>query len=121
MGVTRKDNHHDPQKMYDCAREIYDRECPRNFCVLDPLKVTIVNLKEPLNIECPNFPQEKWTQKVDGRGNIGLQDATRGTYTVPLAKTLYIDRKDFKEDANPKKYFGLTKKTPIRLKYAYKI
>ena len=42
-------------------------------------------------------------------------------FEVPLEKTVYIDRKDFKEDANPKKYFGLTKRTPIRLKHAYKI
>jgi glutaminyl-tRNA synthetase len=53
------------------------------MAVLEPLKVTIVNLPAdaPSEVSMPNFPA----------------DESKGSHTVPFGKTLYIEQSDFKE------------------------
>lgn len=71
----------------------------RGFCVLNPLKVTLVNFApdQVVLVEAPNFPQ----------------DLSRGSHKVPLTRTIYIDHSDFRlEDS--KAYYGLAPGKEVR-------
>ncbi len=59
------------------------------MAVLRPLKVTITNLPDSLtHVEMPDFPA----------------DEARGSHTVPLERTIYIERDDFQE-VRPASFF----------------
>ena len=53
------------------------------MAVLEPLRVTIVDLPAdaPSKVEVPNFPA----------------DLSKGSHSVTLGRTLYIERDDFRE------------------------
>jgi len=105
-GVTRADNKHHPDKLFGWARHILDGQVPRGMCVLRPLKITLVNLPDgkTIDVTCPVMPT----------------DPSKGTYTVPLTNTVYIDQTDFRIQAN-KKFYGFAPGRTMRLKYAYNI
>ena len=89
--------------MEHCIRTDLDKKAPRTLAVLDPIKVTLVNLDENFSesFESPIFPKNK----------------EFGSRKVSLAKTIFIERTDFKDLDDPD-FFGLTPNQPVGLKYA---
>jgi glutaminyl-tRNA synthetase len=106
IGVTRQDNVIEMSALEACIREDLDAKAPRAMAVLDPLKVTITNY--PADgiewVESPNHPK----------------DETMGSRKLPFAAVVYIDRADFREEAN-KKYKRLVLGGDVRLRNAYVI
>jgi glutaminyl-tRNA synthetase len=89
-----------------CLRADLDTRAPRAMVVLDPLKVTLTNWDADRVHQCvaPNFPKEP----------------ARGSRNVPLTRTLWIDRSDFKEE-DSKTFYGLTVGKEAHLKYGFNV
>ena len=106
IGVTKQDNMIEMSALEACIREDLDAAAPRAMAVLDPLKVTITNY--PAGgiewVEAPNHPK----------------DDTMGSRKLPFGAVVYIDRADFREEAN-KKYKRLVLNGDVRLRNAYVI
>ncbi|MBU2115135.1 MAG: glutamine--tRNA ligase, partial [Gammaproteobacteria bacterium] len=106
IGVTKQDNVIEMSALEACIREDLDAAAPRAMAVLDPLKVTITNY--PADgiewLESPNHPK----------------DETMGSRKLPFGAVVYIDRADFREEAN-KKYKRLVLNGDVRLRNAYVI
>lgn len=105
IGVTKQDNVIEMSALEACIREDLDAVAPRAMAVLDPIKVTITNYPtDSLEwLEAPNHPKEDMGQRQ-----------------VPFAREVYIDRADFREEAN-KKYKRLVLGGDVRLRNAYVI
>lgn len=104
IGVAKRDNVIDVSLLEFCIREDLNKVALRVMAVLDPIKLTITN-----------YPEDK-TEWLTAENN--PEDPNAGSRQVPFSKTLYIERADFKEEAN-KKYFRLTIGKEVRLKNAY--
>lgn len=104
IGVAKRDNVIDVSLLEFCVREDLNKIAPRVMAVLDPVKLTIIN-----------YPDEK-TEWLTAKNN--PEDEESGTRQIPFSKTLYIERADFKEEAN-KKFFRLSIGNEVRLKNAY--
>ncbi|MBZ9610674.1 glutamine--tRNA ligase [Rheinheimera maricola] len=106
IGVTKQDNVIEMSALEACIREDLDAAAPRAMAVLDPLKVTIINY--PVDgiewLDAPNHPK----------------DDTMGSRKLPFGQVVYIDRADFREEAN-KKYKRLVLNGDVRLRNAYVI
>ncbi|MEO3878980.1 glutamine--tRNA ligase [Rheinheimera fenheensis] len=106
IGVTKQDNVIEMSALEACIREDLDAKAPRAMAVLDPLKVTITNY--PADgiewVESPNHPK----------------DDSMGSRKLPFGAVVYIDRADFREEAN-KKYKRLVLGGDVRLRNAYVI
>ncbi|PHS68731.1 MAG: glutamine--tRNA ligase [Methylophaga sp.] len=106
IGVTKADNSVEFAILDSCIRENLNENAPRVMAVLDPIKVVITNYPEGKTEEliAPNHPQNE----------------SMGTRVVPFTRDLYIDRADFKEEAN-NKFKRLVKDKEVRLRNAYVI
>ena len=106
IGVTKADNSVEMDILESCIRENLNEKAPRAIAVLNPLKVVITNYPEGQTeqLTAPNHPQ----------------DEMMGTREVPFTQTLYIDKADFKEEAN-NKFKRLVKDKEVRLRNAYVI
>ena len=104
VGVARRDNVIDVSLLEFCIREDLNKTAPRVMAVLDPIKLVITNYPED---------KEEWLEAENNP-----EDDTAGNRKVPFSKYLYIERDDFKEQANSK-YFRLTLGKEVRLKNAY--
>jgi len=106
IGVTKSDNSVEMEILDACIREELNETAPRAMVVLDPVKVVITNYPEDKTEElvAPNHPQKE----------------EMGTRVVPFTRELYIDRADFKEEAN-NKFKRLVKDKEVRLRNAYVI
>ena len=106
IGVTKADNSVEMDILESCIRENLNEKAPRAMAVLNPLKVVITNYPEGQTeqLTAPNHPQ----------------DEMMGTREVPFTQTLYIDKSDFKEEAN-NKFKRLVKDKEVRLRNAYVI
>jgi glutaminyl-tRNA synthetase len=60
IGVTRRGNENiiPLHFLESILRKHLDNVCPRRLCVVDPVRLTIVNLKEPFTVEAANFPKK---------------------------------------------------------------
>src|SRR5690606_32028958 len=85
-------------------REDLNQKAPRVMALLDPVKLIIDNYHEE---------EVEW---LDAENN--PEDKTAGYRKVPFSKELYIEREEFKEEAN-RKYFRLSLGKEVRLKNAY--
>jgi glutaminyl-tRNA synthetase len=104
IGIAKRTNLIDVSLLEFCVREELNKSADRVMAVLNPVKLVITNYPED---------QEEW---LDAENN---PEAEAMTYRkVPFTRTLYIEREDFKEDAD-KKFFRLTLGTEVRLKNAY--
>jgi glutaminyl-tRNA synthetase len=106
IGVTKQDNVIEMSALEACIREDLDEAAPRAMAVLEPLKVTITNYPAD-GIEwlvAPNHPKND----------------TMGSRKLPFGPVVYIDRADFREEAN-KKYKRLVLNGDVRLRNAYVI
>jgi glutaminyl-tRNA synthetase len=104
VGVAKRDNVIDVALLEFCIREDLNKTAPRVMAVLDPVKVVITN-----------YPEGKveWLEAENNQ-----EDETAGFRKVPFSREIYIEKEDFKEQANSK-YFRLTLGKEVRLKNAY--
>ena len=104
IGVGKRDNLIDVSRLEFSVREDLNKKANRVMAVLDPVKVTITNYPED---------QTEWLEAENNQ-----EDIDAGSREVPFSKTLYIEREDFREEAN-KKFFRLKLGKEVRLKNAY--
>ncbi|SFN19507.1 glutaminyl-tRNA synthetase [Paenimyroides ummariense] len=104
IGIAKRDNLIDVSLLEFCVREDLNKITDRVMAVLDPVKLIITNYPEG---------QEEW---LDAENNPEAEELT--FRKIPFSRELYIEREDFKEDAD-KKFFRLTLGREVRLKNAY--
>ena len=104
VGVAKRENLIDIALLEFCVREDLNKIANRMMAVLDPVKLIIENYPED---------QEEW---LETENNPEQEDA--GTRKVPFSRELYIEKEDFKEEAN-KKFFRLKLGGEVRLKSGY--
>ncbi|CAM4268632.1 glutamine--tRNA ligase/YqeY domain fusion protein [Acinetobacter pragensis] len=86
-----------------CIRQSLENTAARGMAVLNPLKVTLTNLPEAMDLVHARHP------------NVDMGDRV-----IPLTQDIYIDRKDFEEIA-PKGFKRLIPGGEVRLRHAYVI
>ena len=104
VGVARRENVIDVSLLEFCVREDLNKKAPRVMGVIDPVKLVITN-----------YPEGE-TEWLEAENN--PEDESAGYRQVPFSKELYIEKEDFKEEAN-RKFFRLTLGKEVRLKNAY--
>jgi len=106
IGVTKQENTVEFASLEACVRENLESNAPRAMAVLDPVKVIITNYESDKTeqLTAPRHPK----------------DESMGTRTIPFSRELFIDRADFREEAN-KKYKRLVLGKEVRLRNAYVI
>ncbi|MGE6470406.1 glutamine--tRNA ligase [Serratia proteamaculans] len=105
IGVTKQDNNVEMMALEACIREDLNENAPRAMAVLDPVKVIIENLTTGVEmVTMPNHPSKP----------------EMGSREVPFSREIYIDRADFREEAN-KQYKRLVLGKEVRLRNAYVI
>ena len=104
VGVAKRDNIIDVSLLEFCAREDLNKTAIRTMAVLDPVKLVI-----------DNYPEGQ-VEEMTAINN--PEDPEAGTRTVPFSKELWIERADFRENAD-KKFYRLSIDREVRLKYAY--
>jgi glutaminyl-tRNA synthetase len=104
VGVAKRENIIDVSLLEFCVREDLNKTANRVMAVLNPIKLIITNYPED---------KEEWFEAENNP-----EDDSAGSREVPFSGELYIERDDFKEDANSK-YFRLTLGKEVRLKNAY--
>ncbi|EOX3462647.1 glutamine--tRNA ligase [Vibrio cholerae] len=106
IGVTKQENMIEYSALESCIRDDLNENAPRAMAVLDPVKLVIENFVagtvETLTLtNHPNKPE-------------------MGDREVPFTRELWIEREDFREEAN-KKYKRLVLGKEVRLRGAYVI
>ena len=104
IGIAKRDNLIDVSLLEFQVRDHLNKIAPRVMGVLDPLKVVITNYPEG---------EEEW---LDAENN--PEDESAGSRKVPFSREFYIEKEDFREEAN-KKFFRLKLGKEVRLKNAY--
>lgn len=104
IGIAKRENLIDVSLLEFHVKEHLNKIAPRVMAVLDPLKVVIANYPRG---------EEEW---LDAENNPG--DESAGSRKVPLSKEIYIEKADFKEEAN-RKFFRLKLGGEVRLKNGY--
>lgn len=106
IGVTKQENTVEMSTLEFCIREDLNENAPRAMAVLDPVKIVIENFSDNIDeiISMPNHPN---------RPELGMREAT-------FTREIYIDRADFREEAN-KNYKRLVLGKEVRLRNAYVI
>lgn len=104
VGVAKRDNVIDISLLEFYLREDLNKRALRRMGVLEPLKVTITNYEEG---------KVEWLDAINNP-----EDEAAGVRQVPFSRELYIERGDFMENP-PKKFFRLSPRVEVRLRYAY--
>ena len=104
IGVTKQDNVVEYSALEACIREDLNENAARAMAVIDPVRVVIENFEGEETLTAPNHPN---------RPELGERQ-------LPFTKELYIDRADFREEAN-KQYKRLVLGKEVRLRNAYVI
>jgi glutaminyl-tRNA synthetase len=104
IGIAKRENVVDLSVLEYHVREELNRTVPRVMVVLDPVKVVITN-----------YPGDK-VEWLDAENS--PEDPELGFRSVPFSRELYIEKADFKEEAN-RKFFRLKVGGEVRLKNAY--
>ena len=103
-GISKRDNVTDVALLEFCIKDELNKTAPRVMAVLDPIKLII-----------DNYPTDK-EEILIAENN--PEDLKAGNREVPFSNVLYIEREDFREQAN-KKFFRLKLDGEVRLKNAY--
>lgn len=103
VGVSKRENVIDVALLEFKIREDLNKTANRVMGVLDPVKVVITN-----------YPEDK-EEILIAENNPEMEAGTR---EVPFSREIYIEREDFREEAN-KKFFRLKLGKEVRLKNAY--
>ena len=104
VGVSKRENSIDVALLEFKIREDLNKTANRVMGVLDPVKVII-----------DNYPEGK-EEILIAENN--PEDENSGTREVPFSREIYIEKEDFREEAN-KKFFRLKLGKEVRLKNAY--
>ena len=104
IGVSKSNSRVEFAMLEYCLREDLNQNARRAMVVLDPLKITITNYPEG---------QVEWLD-----AEINPNQPELGSYQIPFSREIYIEREDFKEEAN-NKFFRLKPGKEVRLKHAY--
>lgn len=104
IGIGKRENRIDVAHLEFCAREDLNKTAPRVMGVLDALKVVITNYPEG---------EEEWLTAENNP-----EDENGGNREVPFSREIYIEKEDFREEAN-RKFFRLKLGKEVRLKNAY--
>ena len=104
IGVTKQDNVVEYSALESCIRDDLNQNAPRAMAIIDPVRVVIENLEGEEMLTAPNHPN---------RPELGERQ-------LPFTKEIYIDRADFREEAN-KQYKRLVLGKEVRLRNAYVI
>ena len=104
IGVTKQDNVVEYSALESCIRDDLNQNAARAMAVIDPVKVVIENFNGEEILTAPNHPN---------RPELGERQ-------LPFSKEIYIDRADFREEAN-KQYKRLVLGKEVRLRNAYVI
>ena len=104
IGVSKRENIIDYALLDFCIREILNKISYRLMVVFDPIEVVITNYDENQSetLLAENNPEDK----------------TYGNRKISFSKNIFIEKEDFKEDAN-RKFFRLSLGKEVRLKNAY--
>ncbi|EPF71369.1 glutamine--tRNA ligase/YqeY domain fusion protein [Acinetobacter rudis] len=103
VGVSKTDGIVDVAMLEFSIRQSLENAAARGMAVLNPLKVTLTNLPEALELKHARHPNVDMGERV-----------------IPLTQEIYIDRKDF-EEVPPKGFKRLTTDGEVRLRHAYVI
>ena len=103
-GVAKRENIIDVSLLEFCVRDHLNKVAPRVMAVIRPIKLTI-----------KNYPKGK-SETVIAENN--PEDNMAGNREIPFSGELFIEKEDFRENAN-RKYFRLTLGKEVRLKNAY--
>ena len=103
-GVAKRENIIEASLLEFCAREELNKTSNRVMVVTNPLKLTITNYSSDDDeiVLSENNPE----------------NPNAGERELPFGKEIYIEKEDFKIEAN-RKYFRLTIGKEVRLKSAY--
>ncbi|AUR30796.1 glutamine--tRNA ligase [Morganella morganii] len=105
IGVTKQDNNVEMAALESCIRDDLNESAPRAMAVIDPVKVVIENMPEgEVMVTMPNHPNKP----------------EMGSREVPFSREIWIDRADFREEAN-KQYKRLVLNKEVRLRNAFVI
>ncbi len=89
-------------RLENCLRKDLNENAKRLMGVVDPIKITILNLDaDDVTITAPDFPI----------------NSNSTTHSIKFGRTVYINKSDFRLNAN-RKYFRLAPGRVVRLKYA---
>lgn len=104
IGITKQDNNVEMAALESCIRDDLNENAPRAMAVLDPVKLIIESLPSDHEewVTMPNHPNKP----------------EMGTRQVAFSREIYIDRADFREEAN-KQYKRLVLGKEVRLRNAY--
>lgn len=103
-GISKRDNVTDVALLEHCIKDDLNKTAPRVMAVLNPIKLVITNYPEG---------KEEWLSAENNQ-----EDESAGFRKVPFSNEIYIEKEDFKEEAN-KKFFRLSIGKEVRLKNAY--
>lgn len=103
-GIAKRDSITDVALLEFCIKDHLNKTAPRVMAVLDPIKVIITNYPEG---------EEEFLD-----ANYNDYEEGFGSRAVPFSREIYIEREDFREEAN-KKFFRLKLGKEVRLKNAY--
>jgi glutaminyl-tRNA synthetase len=104
VGVSKRENSIDVSLLEFKIREDLNKTANRVMAVLDPVKVVITNYPEG---------KEEFLTAENSQ-----EDEAAGFREVPFSREIYIEKEDFREEAN-KKFFRLKLGKEVRLKSAY--
>ena len=104
VGVARADSTVDVAQLEYTIRDDLNENAPRAMCVIDPLKLVITN-----------FPQDQ-VEWLPAAAHPSREEL--GERKLPLTREVYIEREDFRLEAN-KKYKRLVLGKAVRLRNAY--
>jgi glutaminyl-tRNA synthetase len=104
IGYTKYDGMININLLEHAVREDLNKKATRVMGVVDPVKVIITN-----------YPEDR-VETVTMENNPEQENS--GVHEMPFSRELYIEREDFREEAD-KKFFRLTIDKEVRLKGAY--
>lgn len=104
VGIAKRENIIDFSLLEWALRDHLNRVAHRAMAVLDPIKLVITN-----------YPEGQ-TEELSSENN--PEDPAAGTRTMPFSRELWMERDDFREEAN-RKWFRLAPGKTVRLKSAF--
>ena len=104
IGITKVPSTSDIALLEHSVRDVLNRTAPRRMAVFDPLEIELTNWDDG-SVEMM-------------KGVINPENEAEGFREIPLGKRLWIEKSDFREEAN-RKFFRLKLGGEVRLRNAY--
>ena len=104
IGITKVPSTSDIALLEHSVRDVLNRTAPRRMAVFDPLEIELTNWDDG-SVEMM-------------KGVINPENEAEGFREIPFGKRLWIEKSDFREEAN-RKFFRLKLGGEVRLRNAY--